>query len=86
LEEAFFDMKSCMYSLCAVVEHYGKCGGGHYAAYRKAPPVNDPGLDVEGLKQVGNSKWFYVSDRHVLEVSEEAVLSANAALLFYERI
>lgn len=75
-----------MYSLCAVVEHYGKYGGGHYAAYRKAPPVHDHSLDVEGSKRVDNSKWFYVSDSHVLEVSEEAVLSANATLLFYERI
>ncbi|XP_055598388.1 ubiquitin carboxyl-terminal hydrolase 16 [Uranotaenia lowii] len=31
-------------------------------------------------------KWYYVSDSHVREVSEDSVLSAQAYLLFYERI
>lgn len=31
-------------------------------------------------------KWYYVSDSHVREVSENDVLSAQAYLLFYERI
>lgn len=31
-------------------------------------------------------KWYYVSDSHVSEVSEERVLDAQAYLLFYERI
>ena len=31
-------------------------------------------------------KWYYVSDSRVQEVSEEAVLKAQAYLLFYERI
>lgn len=31
-------------------------------------------------------KWYYVSDSHVMEVSEEKVLNAQAYLLFYERI
>lgn len=31
-------------------------------------------------------KWYYVSDSHVSEVSEERVLNAQAYLLFYERI
>ncbi|XP_078172570.1 ubiquitin-specific protease 27 [Carex rostrata] len=85
-KDIYFGMKNCMYSLCAVVEHYGRYGGGHYAVYRKVPPVLDHGHFVEGSKRVNNSKWFYVSDRQVLEVSEAAVLSANATLLFYERI
>ncbi|KAJ3700407.1 hypothetical protein LUZ61_004112 [Rhynchospora tenuis] len=85
-KDTFIGRKRCMYSLCAVVEHYGRYGGGHYAAYRRAPLVKDHALDMEGSKGTGNSKWFYVSDRQVLEVSEAAVLSANATLLFYERI
>lgn len=31
-------------------------------------------------------KWYYVSDSHVSEVTEERVLDAQAYLLFYERI
>ncbi|KAJ6637278.1 Ubiquitin carboxyl-terminal hydrolase 45 [Pseudolycoriella hygida] len=31
-------------------------------------------------------KWFYVSDSHVQEASEDRVLNAQAYLLFYERI
>lgn len=31
-------------------------------------------------------KWYYVSDSRVTEVSEDAVLKAQAYLLFYERI
>lgn len=31
-------------------------------------------------------KWYYVSDSHVREISEEQVLKSEAYLLFYERI
>lgn len=31
-------------------------------------------------------KWYYISDTHVSEVTESKVLSAEAYLLFYERI
>lgn len=31
-------------------------------------------------------KWYYVSDSHVMETTEEKVLNAQAYLLFYERI
>lgn len=40
----------------------------------KAEPVEPPG------------KWYFVSDSYVSEVSESKVLSAQAYLLFYERI
>lgn len=33
-----------------------------------------------------DGKWYYVSDSHVSEVTEERVLDAQAYLLFYERI
>nr|XP_036227074.1 ubiquitin carboxyl-terminal hydrolase 45 isoform X2 [Bactrocera oleae]XP_036227075.1 ubiquitin carboxyl-terminal hydrolase 45 isoform X2 [Bactrocera oleae]XP_036227076.1 ubiquitin carboxyl-terminal hydrolase 45 isoform X2 [Bactrocera oleae]XP_036227077.1 ubiquitin carboxyl-terminal hydrolase 45 isoform X2 [Bactrocera oleae]XP_036227078.1 ubiquitin carboxyl-terminal hydrolase 45 isoform X2 [Bactrocera oleae] len=36
--------------------------------------------------QVPMGKWYYVSDSRVQEVNEEAVLRAQAYLLFYERI
>uniref|UniRef100_M8BXL8 Ubiquitin carboxyl-terminal hydrolase n=1 Tax=Aegilops tauschii TaxID=37682 RepID=M8BXL8_AEGTA len=71
-----------LYRLSAVVEHYGVCGGGHYAAYRRVastPDAND---------QVGPRRkhWVYVSDDHVSQVSEDDVLGAEATLLFYERL
>lgn len=36
--------------------------------------------------EVPQGKWYYVSDSYVSEVSEAKVLSAQAYLLFYERI
>ncbi|CAL5032116.1 unnamed protein product [Urochloa decumbens] len=77
--------KSKLYGLSAVVEHYGKCGGGHYAVYRRVasnPGPDDPGQPLAGL----GKRWFYISDGHVSEVSEDDVLGAEATLLFYERL
>ena len=31
-------------------------------------------------------KWYYISDTHVSEASEERVLKAQAYILFYERM
>ena len=43
--------------------------------------------DSSESEQIPNAgKWYYVSDSRVNEVSEDKVLSANAYLLFYERI
>lgn len=42
------------------------------------------GSDEPSQEPVG--KWYYVSDSHVREVSEESVLKAQAYILFYERI
>ncbi|OAY84689.1 Ubiquitin carboxyl-terminal hydrolase 27 [Ananas comosus] len=72
--------KSSMYRLSSVVEHYGRYGGGHYAAYRRAMS------DSLAEPIEGNCLWFYTSDREVSQVSEETVLAAEATLLFYERI
>jgi ubiquitin carboxyl-terminal hydrolase 30 len=75
---------SKLYGLSAIVEHYGKCGG-HYAVYRRVasnPDPDDPGKPLGGLGR----RWFYISDGHVSEVSEEDVLCAEATLLFYERL
>ncbi|XP_066347209.1 ubiquitin carboxyl-terminal hydrolase 27-like isoform X2 [Miscanthus floridulus] len=76
---------SKLYGLSAVVEHYGKCGGGHYAVYRRVasnPDPDDPGKPLAGLGR----RWFYISDGDVSEVSEEDVLCVEATLLFYERL
>ncbi|KAL6652892.1 hypothetical protein ACP70R_011817 [Stipagrostis hirtigluma subsp. patula] len=77
--------RSQLYGLSAVVEHYGICGGGHYAVYRKVAShsdANDPGQNLAGL----GKRWFYISDGHVSQVSEDDVLGAEATLLFYERL
>ncbi|KAF5270650.1 hypothetical protein FQA39_LY01388 [Lamprigera yunnana] len=41
---------------------------------------------AEANPDIPTGKWFYVSDSSVLEVAESKVLSAQAYLLFYERI
>ncbi|TVU14513.1 hypothetical protein EJB05_37987 [Eragrostis curvula] len=77
--------RSKLYGLTAVVEHYGVSGGGHYAVYRRVASncdANDPGQSLPGLGRT----WFYISDGHVSQVSEEDVLGAEATLLFYERL
>lgn len=33
-----------------------------------------------------SGKWYYCSDSHVREVTEDNVLKANAYILFYERV
>ena len=43
------------------------------------PPKVSPTEPIAGT-------WFYVSDSHVVEVTEAKVLKAQAYLLFYERI
>lgn len=39
-----------------------------------------------GLTQGQPNRWLYISDHRVSPVSEEAVLGAEASLLFYERV
>lgn len=51
--------------------------GSSASSHRDAPPV---------LTAPPEGKWYYVSDSHVMEVTEEKVLNAQAYLLFYERI
>lgn len=75
---------TCLYQLVSVVEHFGRAGGGHYTVYRCVRPESS---DVSGDCINQNSmRWFGVSDSHVDAVSVEEVLSAEASLLFYERI
>ncbi|NXI50734.1 UBP45 hydrolase, partial [Chloroceryle aenea] len=85
-----------LYSLYGIVEHSGSMRGGHYAAYVKVRGHSRKLLEhlsatknVLGLKDaVGASggQWVYVSDAHVQMVPESRVLSAQAYLLFYERL
>ncbi|URE38205.1 ubiquitin carboxyl-terminal hydrolase [Musa troglodytarum] len=76
---------SFMYLLTSVVEHYGRSGSGHYAAYRRVTSKSGAGNSM-GTQVTEQSRWFYVSDHEISDVSEESVLSAEASLLFYERI
>ncbi|CAG9858181.1 unnamed protein product [Phyllotreta striolata] len=89
-----------LYSLYGVVEHSGSIHGGHYVAYIKVrPPLDGDShrwqylpknqkekMSKDGEPEAPAGKWFYISDSHVSEVSESKVLSAQAYLLFYERI
>ncbi|CAI8619067.1 unnamed protein product [Vicia faba] len=75
---------TCLYQLVSVVEHFGRTGGGHYSVYRC---VRSESSDVSGDRFNQNSMhWFRVSDSHVDAVSVDDVVSAEASLLFYERI
>uniref|UniRef100_A0A0E0KQQ1 Ubiquitinyl hydrolase 1 n=1 Tax=Oryza punctata TaxID=4537 RepID=A0A0E0KQQ1_ORYPU len=74
-----------LYGLSSVVEHYGVCGGGHYAAYRRVTPNSDSNEPVQSLAS-SSKEWLYVSDDYVSHVSEGEVLAAEATLLFYEML
>jgi ubiquitin carboxyl-terminal hydrolase 16/45 len=47
---------------------------------------NAVGGSDEPSQEPPPGKWYYVSDSHVREVSEDSVLKAQAYILFYERI
>ena len=59
-----------LYDLCAVANHYGGLGGGHYTAYGKN---KDSGL------------WHYFDDSNVTAVTEESVVTKAGYVLFYLR-
>ncbi|KAG8522081.1 Ubiquitin carboxyl-terminal hydrolase 45 [Galemys pyrenaicus] len=85
-----------LYSLYGIVEHSGSMRGGHYTAYVKVRTPSRKLLEhitgkknVPGLKEPdGDSadQWVHVSDTYVQVVPESRALSAQAYLLFYERI
>ncbi|GAB1288340.1 Ubiquitin carboxyl-terminal hydrolase 45 [Apodemus speciosus] len=85
-----------LYGLYGIVEHSGSMRGGHYTAYVKvrvpsrklsecvtgrkaAPGLKEPDSELGG-------HWVHVSDTYVQVVPESRALSAQAYLLFYERI
>lgn len=47
---------------------------------------NAVGGSDEPSQEPPPGKWYYVSDSHVREMSEDSVLKAQAYILFYERI
>ncbi|XP_055459263.1 ubiquitin carboxyl-terminal hydrolase 45 isoform X7 [Psammomys obesus] len=85
-----------LYGLYGIVEHSGSMRGGHYTAYVKVRVPSrklseyitgrktGPGLK-EAESELG-SHWVHVSDTYVQVVPESRALSAQAYLLFYERI
>jgi hypothetical protein len=55
---------SKLYGLSAVVEHDGKCGGGHYAVYRRVASKSNLDPDDLGKPLAGlGRRWFYISDQ-----------------------
>ncbi|XP_037699539.1 ubiquitin carboxyl-terminal hydrolase 45 isoform X2 [Choloepus didactylus] len=85
-----------LYGLYGVVEHSGSMRGGHYTAYVKVRTPSRNLLEhttgkknIHGLKESESEsagQWVHVSDTYVQVVPESRVLSAQAYLLFYERI
>ncbi|XP_060987544.1 ubiquitin carboxyl-terminal hydrolase 45 isoform X2 [Dama dama] len=85
-----------LYGLYGIVEHSGSMRGGHYTAYVKVRTPSRKLLEhitgkknVPGLKEPDSesaSQWVHVSDTYVQVVPESRALSAQAYLLFYERI
>lgn len=75
----------CLYRLVSVVEHFGRPGSGHYTVYRC---VKDDSFkeDTDNLFEPASVCWFCISDSVVYRVSVEDVLSAEASMLFYEKI
>ncbi|XP_057646875.1 ubiquitin carboxyl-terminal hydrolase 45 isoform X2 [Chionomys nivalis] len=85
-----------LYGLYGIVEHSGSMRGGHYTAYvkvrvpsRKLSEYITGRKTVPGLKEPDSElggHWVHVSDTYVQVVPESRALSAQAYLLFYERI
>uniref|UniRef100_A0A8D2HFG3 Ubiquitin carboxyl-terminal hydrolase n=1 Tax=Urocitellus parryii TaxID=9999 RepID=A0A8D2HFG3_UROPR len=85
-----------LYGLYGIVEHSGSMRGGHYTAYVKVRVPSRKLLEhitgkknVPGLKEPDSEsggQWVHVSDTYVQVVPESRALSAQAYLLFYERI
>ncbi|XP_010158954.1 PREDICTED: ubiquitin carboxyl-terminal hydrolase 16 isoform X2 [Eurypyga helias] len=82
------------YALYGVVEHSGTMRSGHYTAYAKMRSMNNHLSDLvlrgqspqASETEPAKGQWFHISDTHVQAVSAARVLSAQAYLLFYERL
>ncbi|XP_058291407.1 ubiquitin carboxyl-terminal hydrolase 45 isoform X2 [Hylobates moloch] len=85
-----------LYGLYGIVEHSGSMREGHYTAYvkvrtpsRKLSEHTTKKKNVPGLKEADSEsagQWVHVSDTYVQVVPESRALSAQAYLLFYERV
>lgn len=73
----YSEQQSGAYKLTAVVVHLGDIASGHFITYRRAPSVNG---------QRFPDHWLYTSDVVVKKVSLSEVLTADAYMLFYEKI
>lgn len=85
------------YRLCGVVNHFGSAQGGHYTAtVRHANDIKNDGVGAGAASAGGQSKspeadsararWFNCNDSNITPVPESAAQSANAYILFYERV
>ena len=69
-----------VYSLKAVVTHYGRHENGHYVCYRKRPRPQKNNGELKDMDQ-----WWCLSDDDVSEVTEDDVLAQGGVfMLFYE--
>ncbi|KAH3686814.1 hypothetical protein WICPIJ_002211 [Wickerhamomyces pijperi] len=59
-----------IYDLCAVDNHYGGLGGGHYTSY---------------AKNFIDGQWYYYDDSRVSLTSPEKAITGAAYLLFYRK-
>nr|XP_037857010.1 ubiquitin carboxyl-terminal hydrolase 45 isoform X8 [Chlorocebus sabaeus] len=85
-----------LYGLYGIVEHSGSMREGHYTAYvkvrtpsRKLSEHPTKKKSVPGLKEADSEsagQWVHVSDTYIQVVPESRALSAQAYLLFYERV
>lgn len=68
-----------LFQLTAVLVHHGDMHSGHFITYRRSP------APPRGLSPF-SSQWLWVSDDSVRKANLHEVLSANAYMLFYERV
>ena len=67
-----------LYTLRAVITHYGTHGDGHYIAYRQSP---------QSIMAGNSGNWWRLSDEEVVQVDEDYVLRQGGVfMLFYEQI
>jgi ubiquitin carboxyl-terminal hydrolase 4/11/15 len=64
------DQTETLYDLCAVSNHIGSLGGGHYTAYARSSL---------------NGKWYNFDDNFTNEVQPSSVVSKSAYILYYLR-
>lgn len=64
-----------VYLLKAVIVHLGDTSSGHFITYRRGP-----------MNSQQQSKWYYISDIEVKEVSFSEVSRSCAYMLFYESL
>ncbi|KAI4141185.1 MAG: hypothetical protein LQ340_007699 [Diploschistes diacapsis] len=69
---------SSIYTLRAVITHYGTHGDGHYIAYRQS---------LQSIAEKDPTTWWRLSDEEVVQVDEDTVLNQGGVfMLFYERV